>query len=768
MMRLPRRWMGIGFLISASMLAATADEPMDLCRLQLVGAEALSIDDVAKAAVAFIKKNSVLPSEAELAAQAKVSPEVLRDFFDRAGNPTGPAELIERTKEGFPAVFEALQKKTFSRWGAFFKQYLRPPSIEELAIAMGVKRGNFELLYGTPDSIAEHALVAQRGLLEVARKHVARVYAAGAQQRRATLTLEELAADLKSTPEIAGTWFGAQQGALFCDLRALKDFAVQLTPNSFKYVEDRELFTPERKQKARDAYLNHRRAIFTTVGAGVALHEEALEALMKMAKEIDAEIFLLPANMEVFYLDPRVHELEGVHIVTNDWELAPETKISTTEITMKMIRPITGLMHRGKRGQLQIYASPKQWVETAATLGENDYPHMVVTTGAITAGSYRGGTAMSQRTNKFGEEDHVIGAVVLEKSTGQNRILPGSGHGYFHFRHIEYRKSEDGVWGFSDLGKVYTSEGAKKATGHVLTLEAHVGDTDQQILETLRSAFKKISPTTVVIHDIFNGHSINHHEWDRAVTRGRAADAGRLDLYREVRQVVAFLDTILSFGPNFEVRIDLSNHDLWLNTYLQSHDWKHDSPNYVFASELNYVFSQGKNPLEYAIQKIATESYGRRDIFRRVRFMKPSEELKGGDSDEDPVEIGQHGDVGANGAKGSINSAKVATRRGVSGHTHTYRRQNGNLQFGTLTKRRLDYNRHGASNWVQGIGVVAPDGAVQVLVFADGEWFAEDKAPTPPPEEFFFEGFPREIERPPFAGYGNSLDATSAFRMYTR
>jgi hypothetical protein len=84
-------------------------------------------------------------------------------------------------------------------------------------------------------------------------------------------------------------------------------------------------------------------------------------------------------------------------------------------------------------------------------------------------------------------------------------------------------------------------------------------------------------------------------------------------------------------------------------------------------------------------------------------------------------ELGQHGDIGSNGSRGSLLQFRKLNTKIVVGHYHSPGRKDGALAVGTSTKLRVGYNR-GASSWLQSHVVIHTDGRAQHINFIDGEF----------------------------------------------
>lgn len=576
-----------------------------------------------------------------------------------------------------------------------------------------------------PLTVAE-VLAADPISAEAARNKILNAYVAVTKSLGRTALARELAETLELKVEELDRLMGP--GALYRDMEALRDQAMKKKPKAFERVIDTTVFTPERTENLVKAIKTRSRLIVTTAVAGSPVNKDFFAALTRAAREMDAEILVFPANMQTSGLDPILLETPGVHILTNSIQLTPGLALNNIKITAKQINPLMGLNRLGPRGQSQIVGSPKLHTRTVPTIDNEINPHFLMTTGAVTEPIYNGKLYIQERTNAIAAQDHVMGALILEKTQGSiETALPGDPGltGFFHFRHVEYVREAKG---FTDIGKFYRADGVVNSEILALALpDVHVGVTDPNFVQSLRSVIKTLRPRRIALHDLFNGHSISHHERLKLINNAMKYKQGTLDLEAELKSVVVFLNSILSVDPKLELRVVLSNHDLWLNRWLNDGAFMNEPHNRALGLELASVMVRGESPLEYALGKYGLE-YPKRVVL-----------LQSGSWKEAGVELAQHGHVGANGAKGSLNSMAIATDRSVFGHTHTNQRTKHSVNIGTATELRQDYNRDGASSWSHSFASISSHGEIQVFVLRYGEWWRSKAADT---KHFFVRDFP--------------------------
>jgi len=92
-----------------------------------------------------------------------------------------------------------------------------------------------------------------------------------------------------------------------------------------------------------------------------------------------------------------------------------------------------------------------------------------------------------------------------------------------------------------------------------------------------------------------------------------------------------------------------------------------------------------------------------------------SYKVKGG------FELGQHGDFGSNGSRGSLLQFRKLNTKIVVGHYHSPGRKDGALAVGTSTHLRVGYNQ-GPSTWLQSHVIIHNDGRAQHINFINNEF----------------------------------------------
>ena len=372
--------------------------------------------------------------------------------------------------------------------------------------------------------------------------------------------------------------------------------------------------------------------------------------------------------------------------------------------------------------------------------------NVIMTTGAVTE---RDPNSNKTATLDVVKSTHVLGAVVLEKEAS-----------FYRPRHIEYNFKRNG---FVDLFKFYTSSGKVVPMAPIGEVpgDIHVGNTSRPFYEAYRelsklaSKISKAAKRTVSLHDFFDGRSISHHEKDNRFTQMKRMRNNELNVEKEIIESAEWIRDLLQSDKSLQIVFPSSNHPNWLARWLRDPKEKafEDPVNSEYAFDLMAQVIRLQKQLEEKEPKLAKkENREERDVdvsvfevalrdalnnridkpltqedHQRLIFLKGNEGYPLGDK---KVEVGYHGDMGVNGAKGSLRSFQQIFGSMVFGHTHTMARNNGIVNVGTGTRLILNYNKDGFSSWVQGLAFIYPDGEIQVHIFRDGR-FQRERRLTP-------------------------------------
>lgn len=486
----------------------------------------------------------------------------------------------------------------------------------------------------------------------------------------------------------------------FGSLSKLDEVARSEFPNKFKDVRIDNLLNPKFKNKLSDALLKYKRFIITTAVTGQKVDLRALKAVKTYCNKNKAKLLVLVCS------DPSHNSaqkggygtidiaLKDEIILTKDTELNSNLFISTVKTSAKQINPITGLSRIGQKEGSFIYASPKQMLKIASTSNVK-MPRAIMTTGAITSSNYDTHRYMSERLAYLANNDHKMGGIIVEIEDDK----------IFHYRQIQF----DNRGCFADLGYLYSGKDIKKYSPNAIILgDWHSGDTDPQVKEIVFKILRKYKPFRIVVHDGFNGMSVNPHETNNGILKYKRSEKNQLNLVQEIK---SFTKDINAFTKEVqEVVIVKSNHDVFLDRYLSDCDFKKiNSENLEISLELALAMIRGNDPLKYA-----SEKFDLKDPLK-IKWLKRDEDFKIAG-----IQCGSHGDQGPNGSRGTLSNMECSYNKCVTGHTHTPGIIREAYSVGTSSLLRL-YNE-GPSSWLHTHCFIYPNGMRQLINTINGKY----------------------------------------------
>lgn len=463
--------------------------------------------------------------------------------------------------------------------------------------------------------------------------------------------------------------------------------------------------TQEYKDILKNKVKKSKYYLITQAQAETSIHKEFWENVLAYANFLKAEIVVQPSR----YKNPTSLEASSrqkdKEKNRNIWatELQPYlqakdvklnkylTYLGSLKVQPTAVNPLSGV--QGFTGLSScIVPHPKVHLEACPVL--KDYPEKIMlTTGSVTIPNYT-----DTKAGKKGEWEHEFGFVVVEIVDSE----------LFYVRQVIAEDSGD----FYDL--VYkVSNGVVEEDRNEETVvvfgDSHFGQEDSEAHATAVEVAKKLNAKNVVLHDVFNGITINHHELNNPIKQLTSEP-----LFGSVQEEIEYmLDKIEEVRDNTEANVHIvqSNHDLFLEKWLEKADLKSTPFKSEYIMFLNLLV-EDKNSRKGIIKRLIDHRFKGEAVFTYT--VDDSFRVK-------DVELGFHGHLGGNGARGNVNGFRVLNTKTVTAHQHSPKRRGGAVVVGTLTKKDLGYNK-GASNWVQGVGVLYPNGKVSHIHIIDGKY----------------------------------------------
>lgn len=447
----------------------------------------------------------------------------------------------------------------------------------------------------------------------------------------------------------------------------------------------------EQFELAKERQLNKgfKRFLITYGQNNTRVHKKFFRNMKALAEEYNADIHVIAGKYSCGKGEELMwHEEITPYLDANTHDIHKYLSIeSSVPLLATAVNPLSGLAGFGGN-KSTIFGHPKVQLETVPVL-EGERPKIMMTTGACTVPNYTHSKAGAK-----GMFHHTMGFVVVEIKDNKTffmRQVTALENGSFTDLHYNVK---DGVV-------------SKNNTMAACILgDIHYGQHEQRVITATHKMLKKIKPKHVVLHDVFDGLAISHHEIKNPfIQYGREMD-GSNDLKAEVDNM---LDNLESFKKYDNVVVVKSNHDEVIDKWLINEDWRKqptmkNAPEYMrYSAILLEQYKTGH--VKGVIPAIINERFPKWNTLDRRKGYK----VKG-------FELGYHGDVANNGARGSLLGFRKLNTKCVVGHYHSPGRKDGALAVGTSTKLRVNYNL-GGSSWAHANVNIYEDGKAQHVFF---------------------------------------------------
>ena len=388
----------------------------------------------------------------------------------------------------------------------------------------------------------------------------------------------------------------------FSSLTKLEEIAREEHTDKFFDVEIADLLASgDLADKLHKVVKQHKKFVITTAVTGCERHEGFHASLKNFCKQNKAALLVLVAS-DPGHNKPHLGEYGTIDaelakecVVVEDIYLNSNFFISTIKLSAKQVNPTIGLSDIGQREGSFVFASPKQSMTLESTSNVK-LPHVMMTTGAITAPNYVTGAYMSERTAYIADKHHVMGAIYVN-------IFDDVTYGYTQIQML----SDDGS--FVHFGKRYHANGkvTTEAPEVLVCGDWHSGETDPLVRQATEEMLSFFKPKKVALHDAFNGISVNHHEENNTIIKAQRFMKGAPSLEQEFKGLCSDLDWFAKQVG--EVVVVKSNHDEFLSKdYLRYAKYARDPQNHYFSLDLAKAMMEGKDPVKFATERVGLQA----------------------------------------------------------------------------------------------------------------------------------------------------------------
>jgi hypothetical protein len=503
---------------------------------------------------------------------------------------------------------------------------------------------------------------------------------------------------------LAARLSGMSESALRTRRRDLEKKGMTITRNE-KYTGQTSFSTAVEKEGGVTRKAKARRMVITCAINNTPVQPDFVKMLENYCKVNRADLIVIPLR----YRNP-TSPLEASTMEEEWWDksIVPylcDSNMEFPEFRFKIlgaikteataVNPLTG-MDAATRGLTTIMGHPQLQMKTLTTNG--DGPIFLTTTGTCTPLKFS-----DTRRGYQAEFHQSLCAIVME---------PDSMIGHAHMRQLHYHET-----GIVDLDKVYrtTSVGKAPRVEAVVLGDEHCVFASESVVKATFGAggiVSTLKPKRLIRHDVLDCHAVSHHHKLNPILQYRKLRENMDDIFDELTKTK---NHIMRTTPlDCESIIIASNHNEHLHKWLNEADWKRDIKNAKLFFNLMYqIFDridQGKDDID-PFKLFCGE-------MDRVRFLTRNEQFMILD-----IDVGNHGDKGANGTRGSRRQYSMLPDKTVVGHSHSPGIDKGCYQTGTSGELRMGYN-DGPSSWANTHCIIYENGKRQLITTIDGRWRA--------------------------------------------
>ena len=410
-----------------------------------------------------------------------------------------------------------------------------------------------------------------------------------------------------------------------------------------------------------------------------------VEALKQFAKHRSAELLIIPVRYRnpsavTKTTDYKWDESLYPYVLLDDLQVSSKLVISTTPLQATAVNPLSG-MAPVSGIKSAIYGHPQMGMEVVATPA-NELPKIIHTTGSVSRPRYS-----STKDGGKAKFNHSISAVYVQVvGTKFYPIqLMWDGKGFYYFD--EYWTDEGMSEGHQAAGMVFGDD--------------HLHWERKDVTAARVRVKALVQPKIEVRHDVLDFNSQNHHH--TTIQKIKIAQEGNHLVKKEIDQAVSYLNK----NAGEMTWIIRSNHhdaiEKWINRFDPDKD-PHNAPFYFDIAAK--VVESDKCAFELAVEDSLNIPY---------KFVSGNDKaLIAG------IDVSQHGDIGANGSRGSLKGFAKSSYKTVSGHTHTPGIEKGAWSVGCGTDR-MTY-KEGLSSWMLCDCLIYPNGKRALVFYINGKF----------------------------------------------
>lgn len=431
----------------------------------------------------------------------------------------------------------------------------------------------------------------------------------------------------------------------------------------------------------QDYVSQNKKVIISTVFSGELYNKSAFALLKGMAKQLNADLRLLyvHTSKNKRFTEDQLEELDPYLVQDLTFTHDEHAICKSMNFKSSCKKPLTNIEKISQHYKLIVVSSAKQQCKILP-YDTNETFKIAYSTGTISEFDYK-----NTVTGYIDKQFNKCGAVVLEYNDTLQRYLP---------RNIEIVNNE-----IYDGNRVYYFDGDhvkyRKTTVDAMVLgDLHLPEEDFISVMTSVSQINLYKPKQVLIGDWCSFNSINHHEANKYLNKVMYYQQSLKD---ELEESIEKLNRFVDMTDDCEFLIIHSNHDEFLDKWLNSGEIEKDKQNAVTGMKLYLSYAEHKDP------------YFVYEMDKRIKFLKKGEIFS-----VNGVVLSNHGHIGLCGSKANSTTYVKTYEKSITGHTHSPKIEDSNYTVGTCSKLNLTYTNH-LSNWAFANALVHKNGVVQLI-----------------------------------------------------
>lgn len=438
--------------------------------------------------------------------------------------------------------------------------------------------------------------------------------------------------------------------------------------------------------------------IVTSAQNSTPVHLTFLSNLKRLESKISAKILVIPFRYKnptpVFVNDSKDYWDESLtpYLCEDDFELCSNLAVlGQLKSQPTAVRPLSGL-EQVTGDKSAIIGHTKLELKSVAT-PSNKMAKLLISTGCCTVANYT-----DSKAGYKGGKRHSLSAIIVEVD----------GDMFFQRQVVA---DEDG--NFIDMLTEYKNGKSMPAPqAQVLsTGDLHAINADEQAISATffanDSMLKYFRPEWMTVDDSLDFQSGSHHSRNDPIIQYHLMKNGLNSVENELKITFKMLDDMET--DHTKIVIKRSNHDEHFEKWVKETDPRRDPLNCRTWCEAFTAMLDGHDPYEYFAENMMK-------TFDDVRFLSRDEVFVVGGVAHDG-----HGDKGANGSRGGLQSFIKLGCPAQWGHSHTAGIMDDQFQNGTNSKIRMGYNV-GPSSWMHCNTIQYANGKRSLLFIINGKW----------------------------------------------